>query len=199
MPKVVFIGFGLAALLCLLLGNAALFAWFIIRKRSKGLTQFSVFNCVFSSFFCWIIMRLIDFVFWLCDTHTNTVWLVLIACCVCACLNMSNTTCRTHGNWAWSTFSSDISIQILNSVWMLYVCVLNQSFDALFTHPFVSAFYADFWYSLVCMWHIGMKGIKFYAIFLFSLATDFQTFIVPRKIPQTFLINFGLLRCTIVI
>lgn len=36
MPKVVFIGFGLAALLCLLLGNAALFAWFIIRKRSKG-------------------------------------------------------------------------------------------------------------------------------------------------------------------
>lgn len=37
MPKVVFIGFGLAALLCLLLGNAALFAWFIIRKRSKGL------------------------------------------------------------------------------------------------------------------------------------------------------------------
>lgn len=39
MPKVVFIGFGLAALLCLLLGNAALFAWFIIRKRSKGLFQ----------------------------------------------------------------------------------------------------------------------------------------------------------------
>lgn len=39
MPKVVFIGFGLAALLCLLLGNAALFAWFIIRKRSKGLPK----------------------------------------------------------------------------------------------------------------------------------------------------------------
>lgn len=36
MPKVVFIGFGLAGLLCLLLGNAALFAWFIIRRRSKG-------------------------------------------------------------------------------------------------------------------------------------------------------------------
>lgn len=45
MPKVVFIGFGLAALLCLLLGNAALFAWFIIRKRSKGLTHHDHFMC----------------------------------------------------------------------------------------------------------------------------------------------------------
>lgn len=43
MPKVVFIGFGLAALLCLLLGNAALFAWFIIRKRSKGVFEFIFF------------------------------------------------------------------------------------------------------------------------------------------------------------
>lgn len=43
MPKVVFIGFGLAALLCLLLGNAALFAWFIIRKRSKGVFFFYIF------------------------------------------------------------------------------------------------------------------------------------------------------------
>lgn len=39
MPKMLFIGFGLAALVCLLLGNAALFAWFIIRKRNKGLIQ----------------------------------------------------------------------------------------------------------------------------------------------------------------
>lgn len=45
MPKVVFIGFGLAALLCLLLGNAALFAWFIIRKRSKGLAHHDDFMC----------------------------------------------------------------------------------------------------------------------------------------------------------
>lgn len=44
MPKVVFIGFGLAALLCLLLGNAALFAWFIIRKRSKGLRNILFFS-----------------------------------------------------------------------------------------------------------------------------------------------------------
>lgn len=47
MPKVVFIGFGLAGLLCLLLGNAALFAWFIIRRRSKGV----LFDHLFSSFF----------------------------------------------------------------------------------------------------------------------------------------------------
>lgn len=49
MPKVVFIGFGLAALLCLLLGNAALFAWFIIRKRSKGVCV-CVFIFLFLSF-----------------------------------------------------------------------------------------------------------------------------------------------------
>lgn len=47
MPKVVFIGFGLAGLLCLLLGNAALFAWFIIRRRSKG---------VFYSIICFRIL-----------------------------------------------------------------------------------------------------------------------------------------------
>lgn len=61
MPKVVFIGFGLAALLCLLLGNAALFAWFIIRKRSKGLFTFHFsFNFFFvrSFFFCIIFDRL---------------------------------------------------------------------------------------------------------------------------------------------
>lgn len=47
MPKVVFIGFGLAALLCLLLGNAALFAWFIIRKRSKGVSFFHIFLLIY--------------------------------------------------------------------------------------------------------------------------------------------------------
>ena len=53
MPKVVFIGFGLAALLCLLLGNAALFAWFIIRRRSKGVclnVLFVVFEMMLSVF-----------------------------------------------------------------------------------------------------------------------------------------------------
>lgn len=49
MPKVVFIGFGLAGLLCLLLGNAALFAWFIIRRRSKGV--FYSIICIRISFF----------------------------------------------------------------------------------------------------------------------------------------------------
>lgn len=51
MPKVVFIGFGLAALLCLLLGNAALFAWFIIRKRSKGVFFLIFFSLLFYDYY----------------------------------------------------------------------------------------------------------------------------------------------------
>lgn len=71
MPKVVFIGFGLAALLCLLLGNAALFAWFIIRKRSKGLFTFhfvSIFFFVhyFDRLFIERRCRFVEVLWWRC-------------------------------------------------------------------------------------------------------------------------------------
>lgn len=168
MPKVVFIGFGLAALLCLLLGNAALFAWFIIRKRSKGL-QF---------YFNWLLS--FDFIIWFLGSH------------ICLLLNTGIFQMVNAYTYGSNTLYVNLSVEICS-------CITFSSWLFFFSFIFLYAFtLARRWVCSVryLVWHISTNTLYFMRYFYFLWQQIFEHSLCHAT--QTFLINFGLLRCTIV-
>lgn len=190
MPKVVFIGFGLAALLCLLLGNAALFAWFIIRKRSKGLQFYFLIDF-------WVLIFNSIFPKGGTKAARSAAFTAGYFICIYRIEISPSDVMAFQSQFIQFTQTSEFVLKFVHHFWVFHFSPCSVPF---LVHSFVSCIRPS------CSPIFGVcdtsewKALNFMReIFLFSLAADFRTFIVRHAKSQTFLINFGLLHCTIVI